>query len=116
MLRANMGLTRRVLIFVAQSFGRITLSSGKIRGKGENIMEQTIELDCPPGGTRPGDLIDGVIAGTGLPKRKDVSRLFGEWTWDYSDIPEEMRKRAQPILGERIAKLYNDGIIRYGSW
>lgn len=29
-------------------------------------MEKTIELDCPPGGIRPGDLIDGVIKDTGL--------------------------------------------------
>ena len=80
------------------------------------MREQTIELDCPPGNPRPGDLIDGVIEGTGLPKRKDVSRLFGEWTWDYNDIPEEVWQKAQPMLEERITKLHNAGIIRYGSW
>lgn len=78
--------------------------------------KQTIELDCPPGYPRPGDLIDGVIEGTGLPKRKSVSRLFGEWTWDYNDIPEETWQKSKPILEERITKLYNEGIIRYGSW
>lgn len=80
------------------------------------MSDQTIELDCPPGDPRPGDLIDAVIEGTGLPKRDDISRLFGNWGWDYNDIPEEVWKKAKPILEERITKLYHTGIIRYGSW
>lgn len=79
-------------------------------------MEQTIELDCPPGFPRPGHLIAGVIEGTGLPLRESVSRLFGEWTWDYNDIPENRWREIQPKLQERITALYNDGVIRYGSW
>jgi hypothetical protein len=82
----------------------------------EHRDPQTIELDCAPGPIRPGDLIEGVIKGTGLPLRKDVSRFFGEWTWDYSDIPEEKWRKVQPILEERIAALYKAGYIRYGSW
>ena len=77
---------------------------------------QTIELDCAPGYPRPGDLIEGVIKDTGLPQRETVSRLFGEWTWDYSDIDPKVWLTAKPILKERITKLYNDGLIRYGSW
>jgi hypothetical protein len=80
------------------------------------MSEQTIELDCPPGLPRPGDLIDGVIEGTGLPKRDSVSRCFGNWKWDYNDIPEEQWNEINPILRERIVKLYNAGVIRYGSW
>ena len=77
---------------------------------------QTIELDCWPGFPRPGDLIAGVIEGTGLPTREDCGRCFGEWTWDYNDIPEETWKKAQPILKERISALYDKGQIRYGAW
>lgn len=80
------------------------------------MSEQTIDLDCPPGYPRPGDIIDKVIEGTGLPKRETVSRLFGNWTWDYNDIPSEKWKEIQPILKERITSLYNAGVIRYGSW
>jgi len=40
-------------------------------------MVKTIELDCPPGQPRPGDLIDGVIEGTGLPKKEAKSKFFG---------------------------------------
>jgi len=77
---------------------------------------QTIEIDCPPGRPRPGDLIAGVIKGTGLEPRKTASRLFGNWTWDYNDIPPEKWKEIQPILKERLCKLYDDGVVRYCSW
>jgi hypothetical protein len=40
-------------------------------------MEKTIILDCPPGHPRPGDLIAGVIEGTGLELKEAVSKLFG---------------------------------------
>ena len=77
---------------------------------------QTIEIDCPPGYPRPGDLIEEVIKGTGLPLRQDVSRLFGMWTWDYNDMDPEVWKKAQPILKERLVKLYDCGVVRYCSW
>lgn len=77
---------------------------------------QTIELDCPPGSPRPGDLIAGVIKGTGLPKRETVSRFFGCWTWDYSDIAPDVWAKAKPTLQKRITALYESGLIRYGSW
>ena len=80
------------------------------------MWEQTIELDCPPGEPRPGDLIAQVIKGTGLEPRADVSRFFGSWIWDYSDIPPGQWERIQPILKKRITRLYRAGLIRYGSW
>ena len=40
---------------------------------------QTIELDCAPGGIRPGDLIADVIADLGLPEQEPVSKSFGNW-------------------------------------
>ena len=80
------------------------------------MSEQTIELDCPPGNLRPGDLIKNIIEGTGLELRETVGRCFGNWTWDYNDVPKEVWQKAQPILKQRISKLYNDKVIRYGSW
>jgi hypothetical protein len=79
-------------------------------------MVKTIELDCPPGSPRPGDLIDGVIEGTGLAKKARSGAFFGNWTWDYSEVSDEDWKAIQPILKERIVALHNAGIIRYGSW
>lgn len=81
-----------------------------------SVTEQTIELDCPPGSPRPGDLINGVIEGTGLPERNPVSTFFGNWVWNYDDIPAADWINIQPILAERVTKLYNSGLIRYGSW
>jgi len=78
--------------------------------------EQTIELDCPPGPTRPGHLIAGVIAGTGLEARETVSRCFGNWAWDYSEVPAEEWEAIRPTLDKRITKLYRSGVIRYGSF
>ena len=78
--------------------------------------DQTLELDCRPGTPRPGDLIAGVIKGTGLDKRETVFRFFGSWVWDYSDIAEEKWLQIQPIIEERIKKMYKNGLIRYGSW
>ena len=82
----------------------------------EQTEEQTIELDCPPGHPRPGDLIAGVINGTGLPKRETISRFFGNWRWDYSDIDPKVWAKIRPILKERVTMLYDIGQIRYGSW
>lgn len=79
-------------------------------------MQQTIELDCAPGALRPGDLIEGVIEGTGLPSRKPVVMLFGNWTWDYSDVDPKEWARVQEITKPRIEALYHRGCIRYGSW
>ena len=88
----------------------------EVAQKAEIRVKQTVELDCAPGGTRPGDLIGGVIEGTGLPTREPVSMFFGNWTWDYSDIDAETFAKAKPIMRDRTIKLYNDHVIRYGSW
>jgi hypothetical protein len=79
-------------------------------------MEQTIELDCPPGNSRPGDLIEGVLEGTGLKVKDPVSKFFGNWTWDYSEVPAEEWVKVRAITKPRIQALYHAGLIRYGSW
>jgi hypothetical protein len=77
---------------------------------------QTIELDCAPGTLRPGDLIGDVIKDLGLPEREPQSMFFGNWTWNYSDVPADTWQRAKPELKARITALYEAGAIRYGSW
>ena len=77
----------------------------------------TIELDCPPGAPRPGDLLPGVIEGTGLATKEADSKFFGEWVWDYSDVPcDTWHATVQPTIKARITALYHAGRIRYGSW
>lgn len=79
---------------------------------------QTIELDCPPGNPRPGDLLPSVIKDTGIPEdnREPVSKLFGNWEWNYDDVPEEIWLKARPTIKKRIERLFKGGIIRYASW
>lgn len=83
-------------------------------------MTKTIELDCAPGGTRPGDLIMGVVAGTILEEmttpENAVSRIFGEWTWAYPDVTDEAWLDVQPTIEARIKALYRANRIRFGSW
>ena len=78
--------------------------------------EHTIELDTPPGAPRPGDLITKILKGTGLKEREPIGKFFGNWTWDYSDIPCEEWDKVQLITQPKIERLYHGGVIRYGSW
>ena len=80
------------------------------------MSQQTIEIDCAPCTPRPDSYIAGVIEGTGLELREKVGAFFGNWTWDYSDVPAEKWEAIRPTLKERISALYNSGAIRYGSW
>ena len=80
----------------------------------------TISLDCPPGDPRPGDLIGGVVEGLGLPESQTkhdgaVSTLFGNWIWKITTT-QEKHDEVKEVLGDRITKLYNAGLIRYGEW
>ena len=80
------------------------------------MWKQIIQLDCPPGYLRPGHLIEKALKDTELELRNDVSRFFGCWTWDYSDIPLEQWERIRPILKRNITDLYRRKLIRYGHW
>lgn len=77
---------------------------------------QTIELDCPPGNPRPGDLLPAVIEGTGLTVRDPDSKFMGCWVFNYADVPADQWETAKPTLKQRITALYESGVIRYGSW
>jgi hypothetical protein len=80
------------------------------------MAEQSIELDCPPGSPRPGDLIEGVIEGLGLDQKEPIFRIFGNWKWDYSEVEPDRWEKVKPTLAGRIQELYQAGLIRYGSW
>lgn len=81
------------------------------------VHMETIELDCPPGSPRPWDLIDEVIAGTGLtlPAERPMA-FFGLCVWEFECSHEHWVNVIKPIIKPRIIALYNQGVIRYGSW
>jgi hypothetical protein len=86
----------------------------------ELLKTHTIELDCPPGFPRPGDLIGGVLEGTGLTLEdhfeEDVPKSFGNWTYVLKKEYISLYEEARPKIKERVHDLYNRGRIRYGSW
>lgn len=98
----------------------MTNAAMPVLGAEERYQNFSIELDCPPGNPRPGDLIEGVLDGTGL-EVKDFSTgnpLFGHQTWilKASADKDELFTKGKPKFKERITKLYNSGRIRYGTW
>jgi hypothetical protein len=76
----------------------------------------TIELDCPPGGLRPGDLLPDVLKDTGVVLGKPVAMFFGNWEWVIPEDQEPAFEAHRSVIAERIKALYNSGAIRYGSW
>lgn len=78
----------------------------------------SIELDCPPGSLRPGDLLPGVLEGTGIePEQLQlISTFFGNWTWRVPQECEAQYGLNQDKVKARITALYYAGRIRYGSW
>lgn len=87
----------------------------------EGHNPHSIELDCPPGGTRPWDLIDYVLEGTGLTttENSDANHpytFFGHATWLFPDTTCEHWVEVQKIVKPKIEKLYHSGTIRYGTW
>lgn len=82
-------------------------------------MKGSIELDCSPGFPRPSDLIVSVVAGTALeavvlPTNANSS-IMGNWTWAF-ELTDEEYAFAKPIIEAHIVRLYEKGLIRYGSW
>lgn len=78
---------------------------------------QTIDLDCPPGACRPGDLIRGIIQDLGIqPVTYDVTPFFGAATYEFDVDRERWVRDIQPTVKARITECYNLGFIRAGSW
>ena len=86
----------------------------------ERYQKFSIELDCPPGRPRPGELINGVLHDTGLVQGDfhEPSKTFGNWCWTLREDAQkdELYTKARPTIRERIEGLYKRGVIRYGSW
>lgn len=79
----------------------------------------SIELDCPPGNPRPWDLIEGVLKNTGftLNDFAQTPAVFGHVSWILRDSAKtKAYMEIRPFIKERVTALYNQGLIRYGSW
>lgn len=87
----------------------------------ERYQNFSIELDCPPGGIRPADLIEGVLKDTGLLVEDFDTGVpfFGHQTWTLKESvgkDELFKMHKYSTIKPRVVALYNDGFIRFGSW
>lgn len=87
----------------------------------ERYKNFSIELDCAPGEIRPWHLIAAVLDETGLSEEdfETGTPFFGHQTWVLkpgSSEKDSLFTEKKPIFKERIASLFNEGLIRYGSW
>lgn len=81
----------------------------------------SIEIDCPPGLPRPGELFPGVLKGTGLKEADftNTSRFMGAWVWVLNEgSPDRDTKftASKSIFKERLEELYHQGVVRYATW
>ena len=86
-----------------------------------------IEIDCPPGNPRPGDLFKAIMESLSKhsdQKIKDFSQKnlnseptknFGCWTWDL-EINPEIHSEVQSVFKNRLTEYHQNGIVRYASW
>lgn len=114
-----------VPILLSESDQRSAVQSGErmiMLASTVNTVRKTIEIDCPPGYPRPGDLIDAVVKGTpleGLPEAHPTattSRLFGCWKWTFPKVTDEAWREAQAVVKVRLRELHRKGVARYVSW
>lgn len=75
-------------------------------------------IDCPPGDPRPGDLLPGVLEGSGLEPSdfEEPLRLYGAWTWQLRRSPdkEALFISRKPLFHARLEALLAAGTIRGG--
>ena len=78
----------------------------------------TIEIDAPPGATRPDIWMRQLLKEVNLDlEYKDPeSTIFGCWTWNYSELNDETWAKLSQKAEEYLTIVYNRGHIRYASW
>lgn len=80
------------------------------------MKHKIIELDCSHEKIDPIYLISAVIEGSGLQARVYSKEILGKYTWDYSDVSDEVWVKARKVVVPRIEELHREGFIRYGSF
>jgi hypothetical protein len=81
-------------------------------------MSHEIVLDCPPGCTRPDDVLKRVLNDTGLSidDFTIVSKFFGAWTFVLNENKNALYETKKDVIVGGIKKMYEGGIIRYAEW
>jgi hypothetical protein len=86
-----------------------------------------IEIDCPPGYTRPDVYFKNIVEtlksnenkairefSETLKNLEPVSKRFGNWVWEID--AKNLHTELQNIFKEKLTEIYNKGGVRYASW
>lgn len=86
-----------------------------------------IEIDCPPGYTRPDVYFNSIIDSLNnhqndaikefsktLKHLEPVSKRFGNWVWEID--AKDLHSELQNIFKVKLTNIYNKGGVRYASW
>jgi hypothetical protein len=76
-------------------------------------IKKTIEIGCPPGGVRPNHILKAALKGTELPVLPDCGRSFGDWTFDYTSVQDDVWFVWAATVFENLGTAYDNGWIRY---
>ena len=78
---------------------------------------QYLILDAPPVRRRPDDLLRVLLNDTDISYREPTVRSFGEWTFEFDDVPPEAWRTAlDATIVPGIRRLHASGNIRYAEW
>lgn len=79
------------------------------------MSEHYITIDCPPGHTRPDDVLKLICNNFSIDYNifEIKSKVFGEWTWQVND--NEKFKNKKQEVSNFLKQCYNEGVIRYAE-
>jgi len=77
-----------------------------------------LKIDCPPGLTRPNNVLSDILLDTELniDDFKNTLCSFGEWTFNLYDDKIELFKENFDNIVQRLKKRYSSGSIRYAEF
>ena len=106
------------IFFVASPKNMIVV---KLTTRGGHVVvtlrrRKIIALDCAPFAPRADSCLVYALKNTSLSPCLPVSKVFGEWTFDYSHVDDDEWIDIVPTLAANITHLFNQGRIRYGEW
>lgn len=81
--------------------------------------EYYIAIDCPPGITRPDNVLEIVLANTKLKSSNFTvtTKSFGEWTFVLNnDCSSNDFFDCLPTIKKSLTNCYKKGQIRYAEW
>ncbi|NLX12550.1 MAG: hypothetical protein GXY44_02715 [Phycisphaerales bacterium] len=81
--------------------------------KEQVVNEQVVEMFFTLGDSSAKEIMDQIIAGTGVMVPEPEIRIFASWRFKFCDVAPDVWERIQPVIYERIANLHDKGKVRF---